>query len=240
MNIHEDTEVRSIVVDDPAMSHVFEQFGIDYYCDRGRKSLAAACEDLQLSLEQVLDRLNEQKSLTTSGGKSKFPFDPHAAPLARIVEHIVIRYHANARRDIPRLRALTETVRRRYATPHPELIEVEKVFRMLSEDFEHYMHKEEQALFPGFAGQKHALQARPGLVRNLARPIHVMKEEHQDCKDMLQLLRSLTDDFVPPQDACPTYITLYRSLEQFESDSREHLYLEDDVLFPRALKEGQS
>jgi regulator of cell morphogenesis and NO signaling len=243
MNIRQDTEVRSIVMDDPAMSLVFEQVGIDYYCDSARKSLAEACEDGLLSVEQVLDRLNELKRLRASRSNAdRFPFDPQTAPVARIVEHIVNKYHADARRDIPRIRKLAETVRRHYAGSHPELVEVERVYRVLSDDLEHHMYKEEQALFPSFIGRKRTLQGDMlflGSVHKFARSIYVIKAEHQDCEDMLVALRSLTDDYAPMQDGCPADRALYQGLEQFELDTREHLYLEDNVLFPRVLQDEQ-
>ena len=244
MIIRQDTEIHSIVMDDPAMSLVLEHFGIDYYCDGARKSLAEACEDKLLSVERVLDRLNEQKKARASASElSRLPFDPETTPVAGIVEHIVNRYHAKARRDIPRIRKLAEVVRRRHGVAHPELVEVEKVFRVLSEDLEHHMHKEEQALFPGFINNKekpHHGSKNCWPIHSIARPIDVIEAEHQDCEDMLLSLRRLTQDYVPFPDACTTERALYQGLEQFESDTREHVSLEDNVLFPRVLQEERS
>lgn len=244
MMIRQDTQVHSIIMDDPAMSLVLEHFGIDYYCDGARKSLAEACEDKVLSVEQVLDRLNEQKSARASASElSKLPFDPESTPVSEIVGHIVSRYHAKARRDIPRIRKLAELVRRRHGVSHPELIEVERVFRVLSEDLEHHMRKEEQALFPGFASSKDRPQDGTKSwwpIHNIARSINVIEAEHQDCEDMLLTLRRLTQNYVPLPDACTTDRPLYQGLEQFESDTRGHVSLEDNVLFPRVLQEQRS
>ena len=244
MNIQPDTEVRSIAMEYPATSRVFEHFGIDYYCDRGHRSLADACEDLLISVDEVLRQLNEQKNLTTADDHTvKFPFDPQTAPLASVIDYIVRRYHMTARQEIPRIQTLAEKVRRRYGASHPEMIEVENIFRALSEDLQHHMHKEEQALFPSITGQPRIQRgAIPvlGTSHGFAMPIQVMEAEHQACEDMLRRLRILTKIFQPPPEACPTFRAFYQGLAQFDSDTREHLHVENHFLFPRALGQAAS
>ena len=244
MNIQPDTEVRSIAMEYPATSRVFEHFGIDYYCDRGHRSLEDACEDLLISVDEVLRQLNEQKSRAIADDyAAAFPFDPQTAPLASIIQHIVRRYHMTARQEIPRIQMLAEKVRRRYGVSHPELIEVENIFRALSEDLQHHMHKEEQALFPSITGQPRIQRgAIPvlGTSHGFAMPIQVMEAEHQACEDMLRRLRILTKIFQPPPEACPTLRAFYQGLAQFDSDTREHLHVENNFLFPRALGQAAS
>ena len=244
MKIQPDTEVRAIAMEYPATSRVFEHFGIDYYCDRGHRSLEDACEDLLISVDEVLRQLNEQKNLTTADDHTvKFPFDPQTAPLASLIDYIVDRYHVTARQEIPRIQTLAEKVRRRYGVSHPELIEVENIFRALSEDLLHHMHKEEQALFPSITGQRRVERdAIPVLdtSHGFAMPIHVMEAEHQACEDLLGRLLILTKIFQPPPEACPTLRAFYQGLTQFDSDTREHLHVEDTFLFPRALGQAAS
>jgi regulator of cell morphogenesis and NO signaling len=43
-------------------------------------------------------------------------------------------------------------------------------------------------------------------------------------------------DFQPPERACPTYRGLYNGLEEFERDLRQHVHLENNIVFPRALE----
>jgi len=244
MNIQPDTEVRSIAMEYPATSRVFEHFGIDYYCDRGHKSLADACENLLISVDEVLRQLNEQKNLTTTANHAaKFPIDSQTAPLTSIVQHIVRRYHMTARQEIPRIQMLAEKVRRRYGASHPEMIEVENIFHALSEDLLHHMHKEEQALFPSITGEprmQHGAIPVLGTSHDFAMPIQVMEAEHQACEDMLRRLRILTKIFQPPPEACPTLRAFYQGLAQFDSDTREHLHVENNFLFPRALGQAAS
>lgn len=232
MHIEPDTDVCLIVMEHPAASRVFEHFGINYCCN-GRKPLAEACEDLGLSTEAVLDDLSAQEKSSAPGSDLKmFPFDPHLASFDRIIQHIVRRYHWTARHDIPRIHTLAEKVRIRHGASHPEVIEVGKVFFDLSADLEQYMHEEEQSLFPSITDQHHA--------QTLVSSIHRMEAEHQAYGEKLQFLRRLTANYSPPPDACLTYKALYEGLEHFASDTHEHVHLENNILFPRVLKEQPS
>ncbi|MHB1935606.1 MAG: DUF542 domain-containing protein [Acidobacteriaceae bacterium] len=196
MHIDPDTDICLIVMEHPATSSVFEHFGINHWCN-GHKPLAEACEDLGLSTEEVLEHLSGQKESSASDSDlGMFPFDPHTASLARIIQHIVGRYHRRAHEDIPRIRTLAEKVRLRNGASHPEVIEVEKQSFYLSTDLEHYMHEEEQSLFPAITGRHPA--------NRFSISIHRMEAEHQAYGEKLQFLRMLTADYSPPPDACLT------------------------------------
>jgi len=49
-------------------------------------------------------------------------------------------------------------------------------------------------------------------------------------------LRVLTSDYGPPQGACSSFKTLYSALEEFEKDLHQHIHLENNILFPRAIQ----
>ena len=44
--------------------------------------------------------------------------------------------------------------------------------------------------------------------------------------------------FEPPEWACATHIALFAGLSEFETDLKQHVHLENDVLFPRAIETG--
>jgi regulator of cell morphogenesis and NO signaling len=39
-----------------------------------------------------------------------------------------------------------------------------------------------------------------------------------------------------PADVCISYKTLYEALEDFEHDLHQHIHLENNILFPRAIE----
>lgn len=64
-------------------------------------------------------------------------------------------------------------------------------------------------------------------------PITCMVMEHDDFGDQLRRVDTLTAGFVPPADACGTWRALYLTLGHFVAEAREHVRLENDILFPR-------
>jgi regulator of cell morphogenesis and NO signaling len=102
------------------------------------------------------------------------------------------------------------------------------------------MLKEEQVLFPYIARMEEAtVEGRPvpppffGTVQN---PVRMMMLEHDAAGALLRTLRATTGDYTPPADACISYQTLYQTLSGFEADLHQHIHLENNLLFPRAIE----
>ena len=48
-------------------------------------------------------------------------------------------------------------------------------------------------------------------------------------------MRELSENFAPPEGACPTFHAFYNGLHEFELDLHQHIHLENNILFPRAI-----
>ena len=114
------------------------------------------------------------------------------------------------------------------------------LFQQLCADLKPHMFKEEQILFPYIVEmERSALQNRPapfapfGTVNN---PIRMMMMEHETVGDLLRELRALSSNYTVPADGCISYQTLYQALEAFEKDLHQHIHLENNILFPRAIE----
>jgi regulator of cell morphogenesis and NO signaling len=66
-------------------------------------------------------------------------------------------------------------------------------------------------------------------------PVRMMMTEHDGAGDALRKLRAVTSDYAVPADACISYKTLYEALLGFEADLHQHIHLENNILFPRAV-----
>jgi regulator of cell morphogenesis and NO signaling len=64
----------------------------------------------------------------------------------------------------------------------------------------------------------------------------MMMIEHHTAGEILRELRALTSDYKVPADACISYQTLYQAMENFEKDLHQHIHLENNLLFPKALE----
>ena len=68
-------------------------------------------------------------------------------------------------------------------------------------------------------------------------PISVMEHEHADAGAALQRLRELTNEYEVPAEACNTWRALWHGLAALEESLHQHIHLENNILFPRALAE---
>ena len=157
-----------------------------------------------------------------------------------LADHIVEQHHAYSKRELPRLSALAAKVHRRHAHLHPELHQILELVETMSSEMCTHMLKEEQVLFPRLKVVEHAAQAgmapSPAFFGPLINPIHHMLGDHDDTGHLLKSLRTLTNDCKIPEDACMSYRALYDGLSALERDLHQHIHLENNILFPRALE----
>jgi len=99
--------------------------------------------------------------------------------------------------------------------------------------------KEEQMLFPYISRMEESVMAGepvpPAMFGTVANPVRMMMQEHDGAGDALRSLRAITSNYALPEDACISYRTLYQALQDFESDLHQHIHLENNILFPRAV-----
>lgn len=149
------------------------------------------------------------------------------APLPVLIAHIVDHYHRPLRADLARLVPLAEQIERRHADQPGCPSGLALHLLSMQEAVADHLGKEEQVLFPLILD---------GQGRRAGMPIRVMQEEHLDHDASLQRTRRLTGDLVPPPHASDEWRALYHDLAALEAALREHIALENDVLFPRALR----
>jgi regulator of cell morphogenesis and NO signaling len=232
MNISPDQTVRDIAIADPSLIRVFERFGIDYCCG-GRKPLAQSCQDLQLSLEQVIEKLTEAQGTNLNKEKENWK----EAPLASLVSYIVRTHHTRVRQELPRLLALSVKVASKHAGNHPEILKVHELSSKIDEDMSGHLRKEEEILFPYISRlEGDDAEVPSACFPSVAFPISVMVQEHESAGAIMSELRRITSGYQTPPDACPTYRGLYTALLEFEQDLHQHVHLENNILFPRAIE----
>ncbi len=232
------TTVREIALESPASIRVFENFGIDYCCG-GNKPLTQACEEHSIDLEAVLTAI---ENATQAAPQQAYEWK--TASLESICAHIVNTHHAYIRAELPRLNALAERVMARHGDTRPELGQIQRLIESVGDDLLQHLSKEEMMLFPYIVNlERSTARGGPqaagcfGSVRN---PIRVMMTEHDAAGSAMAEIRQLSNGFDPPAGACPTYRGFYQSLSEFERDLHQHVHLENNMLFPRAIKLEES
>lgn len=201
-------------------SRVFYRHGLDFCC-HGRVALAEAASKRGLDVKELIAELEAEEA--KGGGGPTF----EDRPLPELIEHLLERYHAEHREELPRLVAHAEKVEKVHADKAACPRGLAQHLATMLEELEDHMQKEEQVLFPMILA---------GRGRMASMPVQVLELEHQDHARNLQKMRALAHDFVPPPEACGTWIALYLGLAALERDLMEHIHLENNVLFPRALR----
>lgn len=259
MQLREDSTLGELAATHPATVRVFRRHGIDFCCG-GDLSLREASAAHGVPLELLLKELAE--AMADPDARED---DWSRASLAALMDHIVESYHLPLRQELPNLRALAAKVLEAHGTRQPELLpRLRNTLERLAAHLEDHMMKEEQVLFPlirrleasareAGAGDVHTGEARAGEDRAgdagageagagrgqspwLAEPIRVMEAEHDDAGKDLDRLRRLTDGYAPPPHACSTFRALYRGLADLEASMHRHVHLENNLLFPRAMR----
>jgi len=231
-----DKTVREVALENPAATRIFEKVGIDYCCGGG-KSMAEACKTANLTLDDVLNALNEAQR---ADEVAHVQHDWGTKPLSEVVDHILSTHHKYTREEIARLNPLLDKVCKVHGERHPELFHIRALFRGLAQELTVHLMKEEMVLFPFVRRMEEAvLQDEPilpapfGTVQN---PVRMMEREHDSAGEALRGLRAASHGYQPPEDACISYRTLYQALAAFEADLHQHIHLENNILFPRALQ----
>jgi regulator of cell morphogenesis and NO signaling len=236
MAISSTMKVRDVVLELPQATRVFEKLKIDYCCG-GDKPLGEACATAGVEVAN-LERMLEEAERAEVQGEGSLDFQK--ATLTELMGHILDKHHVYTKEEMTRLEPLIEKVISAHGENHPELRGVGGLFQQLCADLRPHMLKEEQILFPYILEmEKASLQNRPapfppfGTVKN---PVRMMMMEHETVGDLLRELRALSSNYTVPPDGCISYQTLYQALEAFEKDLHQHIHLENNILFPRAIE----
>jgi regulator of cell morphogenesis and NO signaling len=235
MSITAAKTVRELALEFPNATRVFEKLGIDYCCG-GNKSLGEACSAAQLSTDEVLDSLESAEQASRAGGKDR---NWQLEPLADLIAHLKSTHHKYTREEIARLGPLFDKVCSVHGKNHPELLDIRASFRGLAQELSTHMMKEEMVLFPYIVRMEEAVIERepilPPPFGSVQNPVTMMVHEHDSAGDSLRVMRQASAGYSPPGDACISYQTLYKALADLEADLRQHIHLENNILFRRAI-----
>ena len=163
-----------------------------------------------------------------SNGDSQVAAPLHDATIPEstgdIIAYILERFHNGHRRDLPGLIVLARKVESVHGN-HPEAPNgLADFLDEVAESLEEHMQKEEQILFP---------MLRNGGNPMISHPIGMMRMEHDDHVINLGKLLALTHGLKAPEGACGSWRALYEGLSELSAELKEHIRIENEILFPR-------
>lgn len=227
--------LAQIVNNNRQAASVFEKYHLDFCC-KGKRSLVQACTEQQLSISEVTADL--ENIFTKDINSAAVDFEK--MDLTQLADYIVLTHHAYVKNEMPQIYAYLQKVSSKHGERHPELYRIFQIFSAVKEEMEGHMKKEELILFPRIKEMQKLIDNDNGNfqlnITYLQSPITVMEQEHDHAGGMLNEIRILSKNYTPPQDACTTYRLSFAALNAFELDLHQHVHLENNILFPKAIE----
>jgi regulator of cell morphogenesis and NO signaling len=209
----------------PGATAIFHASRLDFCC-QGHHTLADAAAKKGVSAQDIITQL---EALGPGVGDVR---DWQQASTAELVEHILERFHARHREQLPELIRLARRVEQVHGERPNCPNGLADHLSNMAQELESHMLKEEQILFPLLLQGKQAVAGGP---------ISVMRFEHDQHGTALDEIVRLTDDITTPAGACNTWQALYRGLEELRQDLMQHIHLENNILFASAPRaEGKN
>ncbi len=226
--------LAQIVNSNHRAASVFEKYQLDFCC-KGKRTLAQACQENDVKAEEIVAALEQ----IHAGNSCTVPVNYDRFTLTQLSDYIVHTHHSYVKKEMPSIFMYLQKVSSKHGDRHPEMFKVFELFSAVKEEMESHMEKEELVLFPRIKETEKQIESGKEIVVNrsyLLAPINIMEQEHEHAGSMLAEIRQLTNNYTTPPDACTTYKLSFAALEAFERDLHQHVHLENNILFPKALK----
>jgi regulator of cell morphogenesis and NO signaling len=227
--------VCDIVSADYRTADVFHKYGIDFCCG-GRWSLKLICETKNLDIAVIKKELED--AARTISLPNTLKFDEWNIDF--LTDYIVNVHHQYLRKALPEAKDYLINFVEGHQQKFPYLLDLLKVFIDLSKETFPHLEQEETIIFPYIRQIAHAYNSKESyaglLVRTLRKPVeNVMHHEHETVNRFLKQMRQLTNYYTLPEGACASHKVTFFKLLEIDNDLVQHMHLENDILFPRAI-----
>ncbi len=231
-NIDEKT-VAEIVTENIRTADVFKKNGIDFCCG-GNVNVKDVCAKKGVDYAKIKeDILNMDKAPVTGHDFNSWDID-------FLADYIINTHHNYVKEANILIRQYSERVAKVHGHHYTETVEINNLFHDLSNELDMHMQKEENILFPFIKvigkAKKDGSPLAPPPFGSIQNPINMMEAEHTDAGDILRKIAELSNNYTPPSGACNTFRALYSKLEEYQNDLFQHIHLENNILFPKAIK----
>lgn len=225
--------IAELVTKDFRKAEVFKKHGIDFCCG-GKKTVDKACKEKGLDTaiieKELRDAENQPKSVAV---------DFNTMELDVLADYIVKKHHSYVVQSIPVIFQYTQKVAKVHGDRHPEAVEIASKFLIVVDELNRHMMKEENILFPFIKklaeGKRNNSSVGAPPFGTIANPVRMMEAEHEEVGNVMETINKLANGYTPPADACTTFRISYAKLKEFEDDLHQHIHLENNILFPKAV-----
>ncbi|HEX2935467.1 MAG TPA: iron-sulfur cluster repair di-iron protein [Bacteroidales bacterium] len=222
------TNIGQIVADDFRAAEILKDAGIDFCCG-GKKTLEEACKEKSINPEIIEKRIQDLALIPATHSQNFKEWS-----LDFLADYIVNTHHKYVIKTLPELVFYTGKIAAVHGSNHKELQEVADLFSQINTELLQHLKNEEEALFPAI---KEVLKTNSQESRKtIQSEINRMTGEHEFAGGAMDKINEITNGYKVPEDGCSTYHVTFKLLRQFEDDLHIHVHLENNILFPKALK----
>jgi regulator of cell morphogenesis and NO signaling len=226
--------IGELVAKDYRTASVFKKYSIDFCC-QGNRTIQDACDKKNIDSKKVIEDLDAMML-----AKSESTTDYQSWPLDLLADYIEKKHHRYVQDKTLEIQPYLDKICKVHGEHHPELLEIKEEFNASAGELAAHMKKEELILFPIIRKMTKAKlentkvdAAHFGTVKN---PIQMMMNEHTVEGNRFRKIEELSNNYMPPLDACNTYRVSFALLKEFEQDLHLHIHLENNILFPKAIE----
>jgi regulator of cell morphogenesis and NO signaling len=227
MNINTGT-IGEIVASDYRAASVFKEAGIDFCCG-GKKSVEEACKEKSVDSAEIFRKLRAIES-----SENTITHNFNEWNLGFLCDYIINTHHKFVLKSLPELVSYTQKIASVHGERHPELTEVSELFLKINNELLQHLKNEEEVLFPSIRNA--IVNPSHELLKVIKSEISRMSGEHEFAGGAMDKINVITNSYSIPADGCNTYHVTFKLLEQFEEDLHTHVHLENNILYPKALK----
>ena len=229
MIINKSDTVASIVTRNLQSAAVFNIYRIDFCC-RGSRTLEDACIEESVPLGEILDVLWELDT------KSNSLPDFGIMRIDMLADYIKRNHHKYTERKLVFIRNNIERLIRDHESNHHELAQIQKIFDDLSIGLRIHMKQEEFMIFPYIKTMIKKRSINSKLFKTIQDPIMAMKDDHDNEEKGFVILSDLTHNYSIPHRGYYEFKATYAAMKDLEEDIKIHMHLENNILFPKAIK----
>lgn len=223
--------IADFVVDNIATADVFKKYGINYSYD-GTLSLSNFCQKKNLKYQEILNELNAIKT--------KVPYlkNYNAWDLELLINFLVEIDHPYKLENINFIKNLGIKIQKTHGEKLVEMPKIMKTIQHISEIIETHIKIEETFLFPYIlrlnAYQKE--KKNPNVQKpQLINPLKNIENDHTKICKLWKQIAKLTNNYQLYESIDSNFKLLYYKLRQFEEKLHNHIHIENNILFPKAL-----
>lgn len=232
MEILERMTIGEYVAKDYRTAAIFKKNDIDFCCN-GNQTIQQACIKKTFNTSDILAQI---KTLSPVQVNEQPDFD--SWPLDLLATYIEKKHHQYSNEKSEVIVSLLDQLCISHGANHPDLFKISNLFKTFTRDLKQHMEKEELLVFPFIKSLVAALITDGTIdkssINSIVTPTALLMQEHRTEGEIFKQIVQLSNNYTPPSDACNSFKTAYKMLQEFESNLQQHIHLENNILFPKA------